>query len=74
MTFNKIKNTVTSKKNIAAKNKDSWEWRYFFYDEKLKETIVKEILVLVFLDPHYLEMVILMNADFAVCYNNFLYF
>ena len=45
MAFNKIKNIVTSKKNIAGKNKDSWEWRYFFYDEKLKETIAKKMKI-----------------------------
>ena len=45
MAFNKIKNIVTSKKNIAGKNKDSWEWRYFFYDEKLKETIANKIKI-----------------------------
>ena len=45
MVLNKIKNIVISKKNMTAKNKEFWEWRCFFYDEKFKETIANKIKI-----------------------------
>ena len=43
MALDKIKNIVESKKNISNQKKDSWEWRYFFYDEKFKEKTTNKI-------------------------------
>ena len=37
------------------------------------KSVVKEKLTEVLQNPEYLEAVILMNADFSVCYNNFQY-
>jgi len=43
MVLDKINNITESKKNISDQKKDSWEWRYFFYDEKFKERITNKI-------------------------------
>ena len=43
MVVDKINNIVESKKNISDKKEDSWEWRYFFYDKKFKESITNKI-------------------------------